>query len=177
MYAVIETGGKQYKVREGDTVDVELVDGDAGDTVEIGQVLMVAGDDGVTIGTPTVEGATVQASIVDEVKGDKVVVFKYKPKIRYRRKTGHRQKYTRLQIDRIILPGEEEAEAAEVVEVVEEAPAVEASVAEVPEAAEAVAEPEIAEEPEATEDVSAEEVDEEEVTEETETEEDEETQA
>lgn len=105
MYAIIETGGKQYKVREGETVDVELLGGVVGDTIELDQVLLVAGHDGTTVGTPTVEGGVVQATVLDEVKGDKVVVFKYKPKVRYRRKTGHRQKYTRLQIDRIIVPG------------------------------------------------------------------------
>jgi large subunit ribosomal protein L21 len=105
VYAIIETGGKQYTVREGDTVDVELLNGEADTTVELDRVLMVAGGDGVQVGTPTVEGAVVQATVVDEVKGDKVVVFKYKPKIRYRCKTGHRQHYTRLLIDRIIVPG------------------------------------------------------------------------
>lgn len=126
MYAIIETGGKQYKVREGETVDVELLSGEAGDTIELNQVLLVAGHDRTQVGTPTVDGAVVRATVVDEVKGDKIVVFKYKPKNRYRRKTGHRQKYTRLQIDRIIVPGMEE-QAEEVAELVEEGPVVEAA--------------------------------------------------
>lgn len=143
MYAIIKTGGKQYKVREGDTVEVELLDGEAGDTVELNQVLMVAGDGETAVGSPTVEDALVRATILDEVRGEKVVVFKYKPKNRYARKTGHRQNYTRLKIDEIVLPGmepseaeaEEEAPVAETpaaeVEVEEEAPVVEAPAAEV----------------------------------------------
>lgn len=105
MYAIIETGGKQYKVREGDTIEVELLADDIGDVVELGEVLMVADGGNVTLGDPTVEGAMVKATVLDEVKGDKVVVFKYKPSSRYRVKTGHRQRYNRLRIDEIALPG------------------------------------------------------------------------
>ncbi|RME44864.1 MAG: 50S ribosomal protein L21 [Chloroflexi bacterium] len=125
MYAIIETGGKQYKVREGDTVDVELLGVEAGETIELDRVLMVAGGDQATVGKPTVEGALVRATVVDEVKGEKVVVFKYKPKNRYRRKTGHRQKYTRLQIEEIIVP-EPEKYVEEVAAPSEEVPAAEA---------------------------------------------------
>jgi large subunit ribosomal protein L21 len=107
VYAIIETGGKQYKVREGDTVEVELLGDDIGDAVELRDVLMVAGDGEVAVGSPTVAGAVVKATVLDEVKGDKVVVFKYKPSNRYRRKTGHRQRYNRLRIDEIVLPGAE----------------------------------------------------------------------
>lgn len=110
MYAIIETGGKQYKVRKGDTVDVELLDAEAGDTIELDRVLMVASGGEVVLGTPTVEEVLVRATVVDEVKGEKVVVFKYKPKIRYRRKTGHRQKYTRLRIEEIVVSGVEDYE-------------------------------------------------------------------
>ena len=159
MYAIIETGGKQYKVREGETVDVELLGGEAGDTIELDQVLLVAGHDGSTVGVPTVEGAVVQATVLDKVKGDKVVVFKYKPKNRYRVKTGHRQKYTRLQIDRIIVPGAEYEEGA-ASDLMEETPAVEMAEAETPEPVEAVAEVEAPLQPETAAETAAEQPDE-----------------
>lgn len=146
MYAIIETGGKQYKIHEGDTVDVELLGGEPGDAIEFDQVLLVAGLEETAVGAPVVEGAVVRATILDKVKGDKVVVFKYKPKNRYRVKTGHRQKYTRLQIDRIIVPGAEEYEE-EVAEPIEQAPAAEAQEPEALEPTEVVAEVEPAEEP------------------------------
>lgn len=160
MYAIIETGGKQYKVSAGDMVDVELLGAEAGDTIELDRVLMVAADDGLTVGTPTIEDAVVRATVIDQVKGDKVTVFKYKPKNRYRRKTGHRQKYTRLQIDRIVMPGLEEEPEVETAEVVEETPIVETPVVEAPELTEAVAEIEAAEEPEVTEEMTTEGTDE-----------------
>jgi large subunit ribosomal protein L21 len=103
VYAVIESGGKQVKVAVGDTVDVEQMPLRAGEMVELDRVLLVADGDQVTVGRPLVEGAKVRATVVDQVKGEKVIVFKYKPKIRYRRKTGHRQKYTRLRIDEIVV--------------------------------------------------------------------------
>ncbi len=165
MYAIIKTGGKQYKVREGDTVDVELLGGEAGDDIVLDQVLLVAGHDGATVGTPMVEGALVRATVLDEVKGDKVVVFKYKPKNRYRRKTGHRQRYARLRINKIIAPGIQEYEE-EVTEPAEELPAVELPEVEAQEITEAVAEVEAARQPEITEDIAAEEVDEPEETDE-----------
>lgn len=102
MYAVVETGGKQYRMKVGDTVDVELLPVDPGQTVDLERVLMIATDDEVKVGTPVVAGAKVRARVVDHVKGKKLVVFKYKPKVRYRRRTGHRQKYTRLTVDEII---------------------------------------------------------------------------
>lgn len=132
MYAIIETGGKQYRVAEGDTLDVELLRAKPGQVVELNRVLLVASEDRVHVGTPTVEGATVRARVVETVKGPKIVVFKYKPKNRYRRKTGHRQKYTRLQIDEIVLPGAEEEPEVEAEEPVAETPVAEASVAEAP---------------------------------------------
>lgn len=103
MYAVVETGGKQYKVAVGETVDVEHMPLRAGETVDLERVLLVANDERVMVGQPLVEGAKVRATVIDQVKGEKVIVFKYKPKIRYRRKTGHRQQYTRLRIDEIIM--------------------------------------------------------------------------
>jgi large subunit ribosomal protein L21 len=101
VYAVIETGGKQYRVAAGDTIDVERLPDEAGSQVEIERVLMVAGEEGITIGAPVVAGAAVVATITEHLRGPKIVVFKFKPKKRYRRKTGHRQELTRLKIDSI----------------------------------------------------------------------------
>ena len=101
MYAILETGGKQYKVRPGDTIQVEKLPGEPGSTVELGQVLLLAGDDSVDVGSPLVEGASVLAEIVDQGRGPKIIVFKYKAKVRYRRKTGHRQSLTTLRIKEI----------------------------------------------------------------------------
>lgn len=101
MYAVVETGGKQYKVTVGQTLDVERLPAQPGETVELDRVLLVANADNVIVGQPTVAGARVLASVIDEHKGPKIIVFKYKPKKRYRRKTGHRQTYTRLKIEEI----------------------------------------------------------------------------
>ena len=100
----METGGKQYKVTAGQTVDVERLDVADGDTVDLDRVLLIADGDKVTVGTPTVDGAKVVATSQGEGKGKKIIVFKYKPKVRYRKKTGHRQFYTRLVIDKIIEP-------------------------------------------------------------------------
>ena len=103
MFAIIETGGKQYRVAEGDTITVEKLGLPAGEAVTLDRVLMVSADDGVRVGKPVVEGAKVEARVVDEDRGRKIIVFKYKPKIRYRHKTGHRQSFTRLQIEHIIV--------------------------------------------------------------------------
>lgn len=102
MYAVVETGGKQYRVQVGETVEVERLDANIGDTVELDRVLMVSGDAGTQVGSPVVEGAKVAATVVEQGRGDKVIVFKYRPKQRYRRKIGHRQHYTRLRIEEIV---------------------------------------------------------------------------
>lgn len=103
MYALIETGGKQYRVAPGDVLDVErLVDaGEPGAAVEFDRVLLVSGDDGVTVGTPMVEGAVVKASVVDQVRGPKVRVFKMKRRKGYRRTRGHRQELLRVRIEDI----------------------------------------------------------------------------
>jgi large subunit ribosomal protein L21 len=103
MYALIETGGKQYRVAPGDVLDVERLQGtgEAGDSVEFDRVLMVSGDDGVTVGTPTVAGATVRASVVGEVRGPKIRVFKMKRRKGYRRTRGHRQDLLRVRIEGI----------------------------------------------------------------------------
>ncbi len=104
IYAIIETGGKQYKVTPGQTLDVERLDVAEGKTVELDRVLLVADGDKVRVGTPTVDGAKVITTSQGEGKGKKIIVFKYKPKVRYRKKTGHRQLYTRLVIDKIVGP-------------------------------------------------------------------------
>ena len=101
-YAIIQSGGKQYRVTSGDTIDVERLDAEDGGTVELEQVLMVVEGSKISVGTPTVEGAKVIAEVMGNGKGEKVTVFKYKPKVRYRRMQGHRQMYTRLAIKDIV---------------------------------------------------------------------------
>ena len=105
IYAVIETGGKQFKVTPGQTIDVEYLDVAEGSVVELDKVLLIADGDRVEIGTPTVAGAKVLATSRGNGKGKKIIVFRYKPKVRYRKKTGHRQLYTKLAIDKIVEPG------------------------------------------------------------------------
>jgi large subunit ribosomal protein L21 len=104
-YAIVEDGGKQYKAVEGGTIDVDHFPAEIGDELDLERVLLYSDGENVTIGKPLIEGASVQATVLDQVKGPKIVVFKYKPKQRYRVKTGHRQKYTRLQIDAISING------------------------------------------------------------------------
>ena len=101
MQAIIVTGGKQYKVAEGDTLFIEKLPVEAGDNVTFGKVLAILDGDKATFGTPVVEGAKVDASVVKNGKGKKVIVFKYKPKKNYRRKQGHRQPYTKVTIGKI----------------------------------------------------------------------------
>ncbi len=101
MYAIIETGGKQYKVREGDTLFVEKLPKEPGETVEIDKVLAVGEEGQLKIGSPTVEGAKVTLKVVRHGKGRKIIVFKYKPKKNYRRKTGHRQPFSEVTVDKI----------------------------------------------------------------------------
>jgi large subunit ribosomal protein L21 len=100
MYAVIETGGKQVKVSEGSTIYVEKLDASAGDVVTFDKVLMVGGES-LKLGNPYVEGATVEATVDKQGKQKKIIVFKMKPKKKYRRKQGHRQPYTKLTINKI----------------------------------------------------------------------------
>ncbi len=101
-YAVIETGGKQYRVQPGDVIDVErLTDSEPGDTVRLDKVLLLSRDGEVIVGTPVVAEAQVVAKVEAEGKGEKIIVFKYKSKVRYRKKTGHRQWYSRLTIQGI----------------------------------------------------------------------------
>lgn len=106
MYAVIETGGKQYRVSPGQTVEVELLPAEPGATVTLERVLLVSSDDDTTVGQPTVPGGAVVATVIGEGRGKKVIVFKYKSKKRYRRTTGHRQDYTYLTVTDIQAKGE-----------------------------------------------------------------------
>ena len=100
-HAVIETGGKQYRVAEGDVIYVEKLDAEAGATVKFDRVLAVIDEDNAVFGTPVVEGATVTANVVKNGRGKKVRVYKMKPKKGYQRTQGHRQPYTKVQIETI----------------------------------------------------------------------------
>ena len=100
MYAIIATGGKQYKVAEGEVIKVEKLGAAAGESVVFDKILVVGGDD-VKVGNPTVDGASVTASVVKEGKAKKVIVYKYKRKTGYHKKNGHRQQYTQVKIEKI----------------------------------------------------------------------------
>lgn len=101
MHAIIETGGKQYKVSEGDTLFIEKLPVEAGDAVTFDKVLAVLDGDKTVFGAPVVEGASVAASVVKNGRGKKIIVFKYKPKKGYRKRQGHRQPYTKVTIGAI----------------------------------------------------------------------------
>ena len=101
MHAIIETGGKQYRVTEGDTIFIEKLPVEAGETVTFDKVLAVTDGDKLTVGTPTVAGASVSAEVEKNGKAKKIIVYKMKPKKNYRRKQGHRQSYTKVKIDKI----------------------------------------------------------------------------
>ncbi|MEK6265619.1 MAG: 50S ribosomal protein L21 [Clostridium sp.] len=101
MYAVLYTGGKQYRVQEGDVLFVEKLNVEAETTVEFDQILAVGKEDGLVIGKPVVEGAKVVAKVLSQGKARKIVVFKFKRKLDYRKKQGHRQAYTKIQIEKI----------------------------------------------------------------------------
>lgn len=102
MYAVLQTGGKQYKVSEGDVIFVEKLDAEVDSVVELNSLLAVSKEDGtLLVGSPVVEGASLSAKVLAQDKAKKVIVFKYKSKKDYRRKQGHRQPYTKLQIEKI----------------------------------------------------------------------------
>ncbi len=101
MYTILETGGKQYRVRVGDMIDVERLDAEPGATVSFDRVLMVVGDDATHVGRPTVAQAKVTAQVVGEAKGPKLTVFRFRRRKNIRRKTGHRQGYTRVKIQEI----------------------------------------------------------------------------
>lgn len=101
MYAIIETGGKQYKVQEGDVLHIEKLTVGEGEVVTFDRVLAVSGEGGLTIGAPLVAGATVSAKVAKHGKAKKIMIFKYKAKKNYRRKQGHRQPFTQVVIDKI----------------------------------------------------------------------------
>ena len=101
MYAVIETGGKQYKIQEGDIINVEKLDAALDEIIEVTSVLAVVKDGQVTVGKPLVEGAKAVLKVLEHSKEEKILVFKYKPKKKYRRTYGHRQPYTRVVVEKI----------------------------------------------------------------------------
>ena len=114
MYAVVTTGGKQYRVEAGSELTIERLAVDAGSPVTFDRVLMVGDGDTITVGTPTVEGASVSGTVLGESLGPKLVIFKFKQKVKYRRTAGHRQHFTRVRIDEISAAGKTvKAEKAE----------------------------------------------------------------
>jgi large subunit ribosomal protein L21 len=109
-FAIVEDGGKQYRAVEGGFIEVDRFPSEVGEGIDLDRVLLIADDDNTLVGAPAIAGAVVQATVVDHIKGPKVVVFKYKPKKRIRVKTGHRQQYTRLRIDTILTQQTEQVE-------------------------------------------------------------------
>lgn len=104
MYAIIETGGKQYRVAEGEVFSIEKLPAAPGETVTVDRVLAIGDGGNLHMGTPVLEGAQVVLQILGQFKGRKVLVFKYKPKKNYRRRQGHRQRLTRVRVEKINLP-------------------------------------------------------------------------
>lgn len=107
MYAVVRTGGKQYRVQEGRPVTIERLPGEAGQTIELNDVLLLADGDNITIGAPTVDGARVVGTIREQGRAKKILVFHYKNKTRARKKNGHRQQFTTLMIDDVLGAGQQ----------------------------------------------------------------------
>ncbi len=112
MFAVIKTGGKQYKVAPNDILRIEKIEGEPGDSVELGAVLAVGGEDGVTLGAPLVEGAMVAAEVIEQGRADKIIVFKKKRRKNHRRRNGHRQNETVLRVTEILTDGKKPSKAA-----------------------------------------------------------------
>lgn len=107
MYAIIETGGKQYKVSEGDVITCDLLESEVGSDVKFDRIVLASkgeGNDAVAVGAPTVSGAVVSGTVLHQGKGKKILVFKYKPKKRVRKLTGHRQRFAQVKITKIDLP-------------------------------------------------------------------------
>ena len=102
MYAIVESGGRQYRAEEGQSFSVEKLPYEVGEQIELPNVLLLADDAEVQVGQPTVPGASVKATVVNQYRGKKIFVWKYKPKTRYRRRKGHRQSYTRIRVDEIV---------------------------------------------------------------------------
>lgn len=122
MYAVIETGGKQYRVQEGDVITVEKLDLEAGEKITFDKVLLISDGETIKVGAPFVASCNVAGTVVEHGKGQKVIIFKYKAKKDYRKKQGHRQPYTMIKIEKVSArkarktKAEKEAEAAAVAE-------------------------------------------------------------
>lgn len=102
MYAIVECGGRQYRAEEGHSFSVEKLPYEVGEHIELDKVLLVANGSNVTVGQPTIANASVRATVVEQYRGKKILVWKYRPSKRYRRRQGHRQSYTRLRIDEIV---------------------------------------------------------------------------
>jgi large subunit ribosomal protein L21 len=103
VYAVVKSGARQYRASVGDTILVEQLPATVGQQMELGEILLVADGEQVEIGQPTIDGAKILATVVAQEKGPKIQIFKYHPKKRYRRRAGHRQRYTRLRVDEIVM--------------------------------------------------------------------------
>jgi len=112
MYAVVDSGGKQYRVEPGRTLVLDRLDAEAGATVTFDRVLLIGDEDSVTVGTPTVSGASVRGTVMEHGRGPKVIVFRFRPKAHYRRRTGHRSELTRVRIDEIATAGSAAARPA-----------------------------------------------------------------
>lgn len=131
MYAVVDSGGKQYRVETGSTLVVDRLNAAAGATVTFDRVLLVGDDDGVTVGTPTVSGASVRGTVLEHGRGPKIIVFHFRPKAHYRRRNGQRASLTRIRIDEIATGAEKPKRAAKAATGEPEAPGAEkAAVAE-----------------------------------------------
>ena len=124
MYAVIKTGGKQYRVEEGEFLRVEKLDAEAGDKVELAEVLMLVDGDNVQIGAPIIEGAVVNATVREQGRGEKVKIIKFRRRKHYRRQAGHRQSYTEILIENISAKGAKKPAAKKVAAPAAEKPAV-----------------------------------------------------
>jgi large subunit ribosomal protein L21 len=110
LYTIVESGGRQYRAEAGHNIVVEKLPYEVGQQIELDNVLLLSGDDGIQIGQPSLSGVLVKATVVDQFRGKKIFVFKYKPKNRYRNRRGHRQYYTRLRVDEILVDGRDEEE-------------------------------------------------------------------
>lgn len=103
MYAIVECGGRQYRAEEGSSFAVEKLPFEVGEQIELDNVLLLADDDNIQVGQPSVAGVSVKATVVDQFRGAKIFVWKYRPRKRYRNRRGHRQSYTRLRVDEIVV--------------------------------------------------------------------------
>ena len=120
LYAIIKSGDKQFRVENGTSIELPLLDAQPGDNIELNEVLLCSNGEDVIVGTPIIENASVKATVLGETKGDKIVVFKMKRRKKYRNKTGHRQTYTSVKITDLLLPVKDNAPAPVVEEQVAE---------------------------------------------------------